>query len=132
MSESSVSDYLIRERDRRGIADIRFLYADSEDEFNTGDNTEGSVRQSDLMSLVESQQYRCALSGIELTPQTAALDHIVPVASGGEHTIANLQWLNCEVNRMKGMLSIETFVDICRRVTATADARQAGTPSPGV
>lgn len=132
MSESAVSAYLVRERDRRGISDIRFLYANSEEDFNTGDNDKDAVRQSDLMKLVESQQYRCALSGIELTPETAALDHITPVAIGGEHAIANLQWLNCEVNRMKGMLSVEVFIDICRRVTATAEARQAHTPPPRV
>lgn len=119
MSESSVSACLVRERDRKGIADIRFLYASSEEEFNTGDNNKQAVKQSDLMNLVDSQQYRCALSGIELTPETAALDHITPVASGGKHAIDNLQWLNCEVNRMKGMLSVEVFIDICRRVVAT-------------
>jgi hypothetical protein len=131
MSESSVMSYLSRERDRRRLSDIRFLYADSEDEFNTGCNDSDAVRQSDLMRLVESQQFRCALSGIELTPATAALDHITPVASGGEHSIGNLQWLNSEVNRMKGMLSVDAFIDICRRVAATAESKQTPSPSPG-
>ena len=70
-----------------------------------------------------------AKSGIELTPETAALDHITPVALGGEHSVANLQWLNCEVNRMKGMLSVDVFVDICKRVAATAVVNEThGTP----
>lgn len=132
ISQSLVMSRLKRERDKRGLSDIRFLYADSEDEFNKGDNDSDAVRQSDLMRLVEAQQYRCALSGIELTPETAALDHITPITNGGEHSIANLQWLNCEVNRMKGMLSVEVFIDICRRVSATADAIQYHIPSPRV
>jgi len=92
--------------------------------------TQGEVKQIDLMRLVESQQYRCGLSGIELTPETAALDHIVPLASGGSHAIDNLQWLNCEVNRMKGSLSSEVFIDICRRVTVVADQHTTATPPP--
>jgi len=130
MSESSVMSYLSRERDRRRLSDIRFLYADSEDEFNTGDNDPDAVRQSDLMRLVEAQEFRCALSGIELTPETAALDHITPVASGGKHSINNLQWLNSEVNRMKGMLSVDVFIDICCRVAATAESKQTPAPPP--
>ena len=129
MSVSSVMAHLTKERDKRRLSDIRFLYADTEDEFNTGDNDSDAVRQSDLMSLVEAQGFRCALSGIELTPETAALDHITPVALGGEHSVANLQWLNCEVNRMKGMLSVDVFVDICKRVAATAVVNEPqGTP----
>lgn len=88
------------------------------------------IKQSDLMRLVESQNYRCALSSIELTPETAALDHITPVANGGAHAIENLQWLNSEVNRMKGMLSVDVFIDICRRVAATAEGQQSHTPTP--
>ena len=129
MSVSSVMVHLTKERDKRGLSDIRFLYADAEDEFNDGNNDSDSVRQSDLMNLVESQHYRCALSGIELTPETAALDHITPVANGGEHAIGNLQWLNSEVNRMKGMLSVDVFIDICKRVAATAGGNDVqGTP----
>lgn len=130
LSESQVDKYLSRERDKRGLSDIRFLYTDSEEEFNNGNNAGDVVRQRDLMDLVERQQYRCALSGVELTPQSAALDHITPVADGGDHVINNLQWLNCEVNRMKGSLSVEAFVDICRRVVAVADAAAPCAPPP--
>lgn len=130
MSEGTIIKMLVRERDKRGLSDIRFLYADCDDDFNTGDDGETSVKQSHLMNLVESQHYRCALSGIELSPETASLDHVIPIASGGHHEISNLQWLNCEVNRMKGTLSVEVFVDICRRVAATADRTAAHTAPP--
>lgn len=132
MSESQVRSYVSAARNKRGLKDSRLLYAKSEDEFNCGDNTDDAVRQSDLMAMVEQQQYRCALSGIELTPQTAALDHIVPVSRGGEHAVRNLQWLNSEVNRMKGMLSVEVFVDICMRVARHADGSHAAQGHPQV
>lgn len=46
----------------------------------------------------------CYLSGrlIDINqPETYAFDHIVPVAQGGENTLANLGLLHADINRMK-------------------------------
>ena len=85
------------------------------------------VTASELMSLLESQRFMCALSGVAITPRTAALDHNVSVADGGTHAISNLQWLVGDVNRMKGRMSSAAFIEVCRRVVAHAD-RQRDTP----
>ena len=69
-----------------------------------------------LVDLIKRQQYRCSLSGIELTPETAALDHVVAVSNGGEHTPENVTWVHNEINRMKGTLSVEEFVALCSKV----------------
>jgi hypothetical protein len=71
-----------------------------------------------LSQLVVRQEYRCALSGVTLTPDTAALDHIVPYSEGGKHTRDNLQWVHEEVNRMKGQMSSREFREWCRRVAS--------------
>ena len=71
---------------------------------------------SELMSLLKKQHYKCALSGLDLTPETANLDHIVPRKNGGSDSICNLQWLATEVNRMKGTMEQEQFVKICGEV----------------
>lgn len=71
---------------------------------------------SELMRLLKKQEYRCALTGEKLTPNTAELDHKTPKSKGGEDTIENLQWLDRTVNRMKGKLTTEEFIAICRRV----------------
>lgn len=68
--------------------------------------------------LFDVQQCRCALTGIVLTPETAALDHKVPVSIGGGHSVRNLQWLAVEINQMKGGLSNERFVELCRMVAS--------------
>jgi 5-methylcytosine-specific restriction endonuclease McrA len=60
-----------------------------------------------VLGLVERQRYRCALSGRELTPETTALDHILPVRRGGAHVIENSQLLHKDVNRAKGPLTSE-------------------------
>jgi 5-methylcytosine-specific restriction endonuclease McrA len=69
-----------------------------------------------LMNRLRQQEFRCALSGIELTPETARLDHIVPVSQGGTDEIDNLQWLHVDVNTAKGTMSQDQFVSMCRKV----------------
>lgn len=76
------------------------------------------VHSSHLLDLIEHQDYKCALSGLELTPDTASVDHVVPVGRGGSHAKENLQVLHREINRMKGMLTNEEFVGYCRMVAA--------------
>lgn len=81
----------------------------------------GDVSVESVLRLLESQQYRCALTGRSLTPQTAAMDHIVPVRFGGEHAIDNAQVLHKEVNRAKGSLTNEEFIGMCREVVRRSD-----------
>jgi len=77
---------------------------------------QGPVSVENVLRLLEHQQYRCALTGRSLTPQTAALDHIVPVRFGGEHVIKNTQVLHKDVNRAKGSLTSDEFTGLCRDV----------------
>ena len=118
VTESRMREVLTAERDRRGLSDIRLLYADSEDGFNRGSGED--VTASQLLELAESQSFRCALSGIALEPYSAALDHIVPVSAGGSHEIDNLQWLDRRINSMKGDMPVDEFVELCRAVATNA------------
>lgn len=68
------------------------------------------------MELLERQDYRCALSGIELTPETVSIDHIVAVSDGGGDEIENLQLVDMIVNSMKGTMSNYEFKKWCARV----------------
>lgn len=77
----------------------------------------------ELKALLEKQQYCCALSGLPLTPEAAALDHIVSVSDGGTHEIENLQWLSIDVNRMKGSMTQSRFLSI---VSMIADNKKNG------
>jgi len=76
----------------------------------------GDVSVENVLRLLEAQQYRCALTGRSLTPQVAALDHVIPVRFGGQHTIENAQVLHKDVNRAKGSLTNEEFTGMCREV----------------
>ena len=68
------------------------------------------------MQLLKYQRYRCALTGRKLTPQTAALDHVVPIQRDGEHAIENTQVLHKDVNRAKGSLTNQEFIQLCHEV----------------
>ena len=82
----------------------------------------GRVTTANVMQLLEYQQFRCALTGRKLEPDTASLDHILPVRSGGEHVIENSQVLHKDVNRAKTTMTSEEFIQLCREVVVHSSA----------
>ena len=81
----------------------------------TDSQTKSATRQ-EIRDLITRQNYRCALSGVELTPDTAEIDHVIAVRDGGTHDISNLQVLHVVVNRMKGTISNDEFILWCQLV----------------
>lgn len=79
------------------------------------------VKSKHLLKLIEAQEFRCALTGRQLEPVTASIDHAYPVSRGGSNTVANLQVLHVDVNQAKGTMDPETFVEMCRDVVAWVD-----------
>jgi len=77
---------------------------------------EGLTGQA-LYRLIESQGYRCGLSGVEISPKHSSLDHKTPVVDGGEHVISNVEWVHPVINRMKGTMTREEFIRWCNRVS---------------
>lgn len=69
-----------------------------------------------LRKLIEDQGYKCALTGTPLTPPTASIDHIIPMADGGKNYIENLEVVRCDVNAAKGTMSRDAFVKMCCEV----------------
>lgn len=63
-----------------------------------------------------------------LTPESAALDHIVPVRVGGQHIIENAQVLDKDVNRAKNAMTNTEFLSLCREVVGWCGS--GGPPGP--
>jgi len=80
---------------------------------DAGKKGKTSATSGELMQLIEQQGYRCALTGKALTPQTARLDHKVPVCEGGSHDVSNLHWVLDIVNTAKGTMGLDQFVGMC-------------------
>jgi hypothetical protein len=70
-----------------------------------------------ILEMIEHQGRRCALSGRELTPETASLDHIMPLSRGGVHDLGNLWVVDHRVNTAKGTLTVDEFIALCQEVT---------------
>lgn len=85
----------------------------------------------ELMSLLQLQQFRCALTGDLLTPSDARCDHITPVSQGGSHMRDNLQWVTHQVNRAKGTMTQDEFIAMCIKVAAWATRHEASIPPGG-
>lgn len=68
----------------------------------------------EAQALWEKSQGICGLSGLPIEMgKTASLDRI---DSRGEYTLANLQWIHKDVNRMKNKYSQPYFIEICKAV----------------
>lgn len=80
--------------------------------------TETNVTAKRILQLVKSQDHKCAICGRLLTPETASLDHIVPLSGGGTHDLSNLWVVDHRINLAKGTMSVEEFLQMCREVTA--------------
>lgn len=71
------------------------------------------VTGSTILKMIERQGYKCLLTGLDLTPKTASIDHRIPLSKGGNHTLGNAQIVHRVINRMKGSLDQDEFVEMC-------------------
>jgi len=94
-----------------------------------------SVTTKDILSLLHRQGFHCAYTGEQLTPENAGADHKIPVGRGGSNQIENIAIVKREVNSAKGAMTVEEFVEMCRKVAAYfSDGKlsQAAIPFPEV
>ena len=72
------------------------------------------MRSKDFYEILEEkQQYRCALTGWELTPQNTRISHIVPLREGGKHEKSNVQLIHEVVATLAREQSKEKLYQIC-------------------
>ena len=74
-----------------------------------------------LEKKLQDQQFKCALTGVEMTPTLSSLDHVDPRSMGGEDDISNLQIVLPCVNKAKGTMSQAQFVAMCHAVSRHID-----------
>ena len=75
-----------------------------------------AITGTTLFELAKSNGFRCALSGAELKPDDASLDHIIPLSKGGAHDMQNVAVIHGAVNRMKGEMKRDEFVRWCKLI----------------
>lgn len=63
-------------------------------------SSDGSVTAQFIISLLNKQNYKCAISG-QCIKEEYHIDHIKPLSKGGEHKSTNIQLLSPSVNMSK-------------------------------
>jgi len=79
------------------------------------------VTAKQLEKKLQDQKFKCALTGVEMTPTLSSLDHVDPRSMGGEDDINNLQIVLPCVNKAKGTMSQAQFVAMCHAVARHVD-----------
>jgi len=69
-----------------------------------------------MMEKFKAQGFRCFFSGQTLQREQASLDHVVPIVKGGKHEEENIELVHTIINRMKGSMTAEEFVEWCVKV----------------
>lgn len=71
----------------------------------------------ELKNKFQEQKGHCAYSGRNLIlGSNAQLDHIVPQSHGGPHSIANLQWVDGRINKLKSYFSQTEFLTLVKEI----------------
>ena len=71
-----------------------------------------------LIDLLIKQNYRCALTGRELTIENVTLDHINPFARSDDHSLDNVHLVIRKANLAKGAMATGDFIRLCQDVAA--------------
>lgn len=76
-----------------------------------------SHRANEIKEILVKQNYKCAYSGVKITPGIdAQLDHIIARYAGGSDENENLQWVHSTVNRTKSDFSPEDFLNFVKLI----------------
>ena len=81
------------------------------------ENQGDGITKEQWLEMMKFFNFKCAYSGITLSKETRTIDHIVPLAKGGEHEIWNLVPMCKNYNSSKGSKDVigwykeQTFFD---------------------
>ena len=67
-----------------------------------------------LLQRITENGFKCEYSGLPLTVTNMQLDHIVPVSDGGSSRLSNVAVVHRDINKMKGSMSLERFIELCK------------------
>jgi hypothetical protein len=87
------------------------------------------ISQEECKQLLIKQNYKCALSGLDLIVANTVKEHHYGVTtasldridSSKSYTIDNVQWVHKWVNRMKNKVPEKEFINLCRMVVSHYD-----------
>ena len=78
----------------------------------------GTITIEDAYDQLESQGFKCALTGIDLPWSESSGMSIDRIDSKKEYTRGNIQLVHKDVNLMKNYFDEEYFIEVCKKVTS--------------
>lgn len=86
---------------------------------NKQNNANYKFRSKDFYDLLNAQEYRCAYSNRELTPQNTHAVHIIPLGQNGEHKLSNITLIDKDIYYLKKQLSPEQLFELAKDIIET-------------
>ena len=76
-------------------------------------------RAHHFYELLEKQEYKCAITGRELTPENTTAEHITPLRSGGKHGLDNIYLVDDKASKIKRYLTEDEVINLASDIIAT-------------
>ena len=78
---------------------------------------DGYITEEDAIEVLEKQNYKCTLTGIELTFKPIMTASIDRIENEKGYTKENIQWVHKHINIMKHRYAQEYFINMCHMVS---------------
>jgi hypothetical protein len=92
-------------------------------------NISKEVTRDWIISTLAAQDYRCAISGRQITELDFEVDHITPRSKGGGGELANLRLVCRAANAAKGELTDSELLTLCQEIIGRAIMNADGNPT---
>jgi hypothetical protein len=76
-----------------------------------------TMTTKDFHHLLEvEQEFRCALTGLDLTPDTVTIVHKIPMKKGGKHVLANVHLVHKSIAKLAKDHTLDELLVISQAV----------------
>lgn len=100
-----------------------FIFKARERKKKIKNTKDGTITKETLRNMYELQLHRCAYCDNNLDELGKHLDHILPLAKGGIHTLSNVHWVCPKCNLSKNDKTEEEWFDILEKQNKIIDGR---------
>ena len=70
----------------------------------------------EIKNLLIKQNFKCPITGDNLTFDNMELDHITPSSKNGKQELSNVRWITMQANRAKWNFTDKELFDFCNKV----------------
>lgn len=76
------------------------------------------LKAGHIRTLLQKQNFKCYVSGIELTYENVEIEHIQPLTKGGKHELENLCLIDKSLRELKRLNTKKEILELCKVIIA--------------